>query len=317
MVNLNKSQLSVEQFLKRGPRGCGLIGLVLILSGCQVKVTDKEKPSNPNQIQVLQTSGKVYINELWVLQQDQELIVDQLELGPRAEIITQGFQLRIQARKLISQAGVLKIWQDSDLQSVRVSANSESRLLQPGVVRIHAEHGEGLLKVFNQGLQGASGISFENWQWEDLGEAPQGPTAEVKHLKGLKRRGLDASVDTDFTVACKVSNRGFDGQVAGSDALPGGPGETGGANAPVSVIFQQSSSFVIQYQGRGGLGGLGGKPSLPQRGQRGGAPGEDPLGVCAGGQGSHAPSGRPATEGAMGAAGKDHSPEWSQIQIIR
>ena len=292
-------------------------GLVLILSGCQVKIADKDQKTSSPEVQSFQVTGRVYINETWVLQQDQELLVDQLDLGPQAEIITQGYQLYIRARKLVSQAGVIKLWKDSDFESMVVTSRSESRFSQPGSIRIEAEHGEGLMKISNHGLKGAPGSSFESWQWEDLGQAPQGPVAQTKYSKGLKRRGLDAGVDTDFTVACKVSNRGLDGAVSGQEAIPGGDGEVGGANAPLVVEFEQNSSFVIQYDGSGGWGGKGGKPSLPQLGQRGGAPGDDPEGVCAGGQGSHAPSGRPAAEGKRGALGQTFLPEWSQVQVIK
>lgn len=292
-------------------KSLSLVFICLCFVGCQVSVSDNEeaKASLEKNVQNLRVQNLV-INESLILNNDLKIEADTVELGPLANIVTHGFKLEIYCRSFKSQGGRVSTFLAEEL-----SYKNSDRGFSLKEIQIHSDSAEGILKIFNKGLNGKDGISHNSIVWPDLGEAATGPAADVSYVDiAVTRRGGD--VEVRQRAICKTSNKGQDATIDGANAVNGEDGEDGGGTAQVSIQIESPSSLLVKYFSEVGKPGKGGEPSLPQKGQRGGRAGPSPENVCRGDRGADAQNGRNGEFGKSGNFGLSMEPQFKNVQVL-
>lgn len=243
-----------------------------------------------------------------VLKRDADFNVNRVYFFENSRIFTDGNNLTIEAKKLIStespaQAGSGFDPAQAHILTTRPGETATDRSqIKSSHIHIKVEKALGVIRIGMFGLNGLDGRTG----------ATGVPTPALNGTPGTAGDVMD-DFDTCVEPPCRASapriicaKNPTAGQ-AGLKGVTGARGEDGmnGGN-PGSLTFfaGDSSEFRLEVTLKAGAPGQGGPGGQGSPGGTGGAPGENPLGKCSNAQrGTDGPQGEPGQPGAPGHPG--------------
>ncbi|HEY8271348.1 MAG TPA: hypothetical protein VIG33_10715 [Pseudobdellovibrionaceae bacterium] len=232
--------------------------LIVLQTGCGVELRDRHQPEEINSPTELRIENEYSLPIPLILSQQTVLHYDRLVLGPKAQLITQGLNVRIEVKELIAEDSIIRSFKPDQIAAAGFNGRSGGHL------ELIAEKATGHLTLIMQGEKGGTGSNG----------APADET-----LRGAKGAdGLSAFFDYqngNFLCIRKATSGSQGGQ--GLQGFPGGPGKEGGDSGTALVKITETENFDLQIQknpGRGGDGGPGGEGGP---GGFGGEPGRETM----------------------------------------
>lgn len=267
--------------------------LVLLQCACAVELRDRhQKIEAPVTELVVENE---YALPIPLIQSEQIVLrFDRLVLGPDSEFITQGLNVRLEVKELISDGGTIRTFKSDQI----ARPGSDGR--RGGNIEIIVHRAVGHLHLVLQGEHGGRGLD---------GKAPD------ESLRGPQgSKGLDAIYQFSGNSTgpswhrVRKANNGAPGGV-GLPGFSGGSGFKGGDSGTALVKVSVAEEFTLSSHKVPGEGGAGGQGGVGGAGGFGGEPGIDkPPGfprsylqyTVVGGQGPQGPQGSAGESGPGG-----------------
>lgn len=223
---------------------CILI-LMCLQTGCAVELRDRDQREQPDEQPVTELRVEnEYALPIPLVQSEQTVLrYDRLVIGRNAQFITQGLNVKIEIKELISDGGTIRTFKSDQIAAVGTNGRGGGNLeLVIGKAR-------GDLQIVMQGEHGGKGVD---------GAAPD---ESLRGPRGM--RGRDARYFTSMEGRVFLNSRAHNGLPGGQGlpGFPGGNGFKGGDSGKVSIKVADGEDFQFTYgksRGRGGPGGVGG-----------------------------------------------------------
>lgn len=214
--------------------------LALLHTGCSVELRDREQPDE-QPVTELVVENEYSLPVPLVMSEQTVLRYDRLVIGRNAQFITQGLNVRIEVKELISDGGTMRTFK-SDQAAVQ-GANGRSG----GNLELVIVKASGDLQIVMQGERGGQGINGND------------PDESLRGTKGAP--GIPAFFDS--SLAAVILRRAENGSPGGPGlpGYPGGSGFKGGDSGKASIRVTDAEEFQITFlksPGKGGTGGIGG-----------------------------------------------------------
>ncbi|MGZ3747122.1 MAG: hypothetical protein ACXWRE_07135 [Pseudobdellovibrionaceae bacterium] len=274
---------------------------VILQSGCGVELRDRDRgDEGPPLLSELKIDNETSLPIPLIQSQQVVLRYDRLVLGPKAQFITQGLNVRIEVKELIAKDSIIRTFKSD--QIAEPGANGRDG----GHLELIAEKATGNLTLLMQGERGGGGAEG----------AP--PNESLRGATGAK--GLDAifSYERGLRLCVRKARDGAQGG-QGLQGFVGGPGGRGGDTGSALVKITEADNFTVKIQKTPGGGGAGGQGGAGGPGGQGGEPGnESPPEYHGPRQQNYTasgPIGIPGPQGLTGALGNDGVAEKSCLQI--
>ena len=235
--------------------------------------------------------------------------VNRLFFREGSRLQTSGWNFRIQAKRILSDGGVIESWPDGQTAALNVVGRSG------GKISIEADGGDGVLRVFARGENGGAGLTGSAGGRGAKG--PRGYNAEVRSerdcwslmdsrlttLPRIMREG-PGHCSTHYYCSRETGDGGRGGQ--GVQGGRGTNGQPGGDAAELQVLVHSDSSLQIVHESLPGRGGSGGAGGAGGPGGFGGDPGSRDSGErCR--LAGFGPVGPPGLQGGSGDPGRSGS----------
>lgn len=224
--------------------------------------------------------------------------IHRLFLAKNAELLSQGQNLNIEVRKILSDGGTIASFAEGQ------TAASGSAGRDGGQIRIRAMEAHGTLRIVARGENGAGGSNgVRGGRGPSGGRGSDGQTSfEYNCFRVPPHIYLPGNRCSRIRYCSKPPGNGSQG----GRGVPGGRGANGfpgGDSAEVLLEVAKNSDFQVQYEimpGRGGPGGAGGAGGP---GGLGGAPGNSPSPCVSAVAGALGAAGAAGVNGSPGAPG--------------
>ena len=229
--------------------------LILIQAGCAVELRDKNEETR--EVSELRVDNEYTLPIPLIRSEQVVLRYDRLVLKENSRLITQGLNVRIEVKELISEgAEILTFKQD------QYAAPGENGR-RGGNLEIFAEYAKGDLDVVMQGEQRRRGSD---------GPPPDESLRGAKGAQGA-RALWQYSGASFYTSICiqRAKDGGAGGQ--GQQGYPGQDGFKGGDTGAALVKIGNGDNFKVRFEKKPGQGGAGGAGGNGGPGGYGGEPG--------------------------------------------
>ncbi len=284
-----------------------------VLSGYEHKIELMAYDSLGSPISSLslveQVPKDLLVDKTFHLKRSEVFEVNRVFFYDGAQLVTNGFDLTIKARKIFVQ--------NREFTSVRVPLNeahivttppntlaSDQSNLKGSKIQIHADQAVGTLAVALIGYNGQDGKKGADAPMPAPGslDGAPGQPGQIKSRRQPCFRGnIDAPCEPEVVICAVAATNGEDGK-NGTPGLPGGDAWNGGNAGELQIVIMNSSEFkleVAQKVGQPGKPGVGGEGTPGGKGGSGGANNT----YCAGGL-----KGKDGNDGGKGENGKKGEP---------
>ena len=225
--------------------------------------------------------------------EDTNLNVHRLFINQDYSLITNGFNVEINADELLSEKGTIATF---DLNS---RAESGAHGKNGGEIKLNIQKALGLLKIHMRGQHGGHGITGAPFSFRAPDGNPPKSGSEMCESPGAGRDRLRSITKPLRHCECvRDGKNGTDGH-QGAQGNPGGPAGNGGSTGELKLNIKDGSGFKIETTrvvGESGQRGVGGP------GQPGGIAPEG-SGKCLGKKGNNGFHGPLGDEGPSGISG--------------
>lgn len=221
-----------------------ILVLLLLHTGCSVALRDREQPDeNPDTELVVENEYTLPVP--LVMSEQTVLRYDRLVLGRNAQFITQGLNVRIEVKELVSEGGTIRTFKSDQVAAAGINGRSG------GSLELVIARARGDLQIVMQGEAGGKGID---------GKEPDESLRGPKGAPGIPARFAKVGPLGGEEALVRRAENGYPGG-QGLPGYSGGRGFKGGDSGQASIRVADAEESHITYlknPGKGGPGGVGG-----------------------------------------------------------
>lgn len=232
--------------------------LLLLQAACGVEVKNRNQKT-PEPVSELKVEKEYSLPIPNLASEQLVLRYDRLVLGRDSQFITQGLNVRIEVKELISDGGTIRTFKEDQIASPGNNGRSGGHL------ELVIGHATGELNLVMQGEKGGTGAD---------GKGPD------QALKGPTGAPGMAALFVDLRPGIRVQGHKATNGAQGGMGLrgyPGDPGLKGGDSGTALIKISDEEDFKLLAQKHPGHGGDGGQGGVGGPGGDGGPPGKESI----------------------------------------